>query len=128
MTAAQRQGCNVSLETELPLQKLRELFNVNHFIISQSSPYLAPILHLKETIQAHGGLRGKLAKLAEIEVKHWCSHLADLGIEMGGFTSLYAQNWEADINIVLPMGFSQVIMNSDLIFFCLILFNLCRNA
>ncbi|CAK9864534.1 unnamed protein product [Sphagnum jensenii] len=109
MTAAQRQGCNASLETELPLQKLRELFNVNHFIISQSSPYIAPILHLKETIQAHGGLRGKLAKLAEIEVKHWCSHLADLGIEMGGFTSLYAQNWEADINIVLPMGFSQVI-------------------
>jgi hypothetical protein len=66
--------------------------------------------------------------MAEIEVKHWCSQLADLGIEMGGFTSLYAQNWEADINIVLPMGFSQVIMNSDLIFFCLILFNLCRNS
>jgi len=109
MTAATRQGCNASLETELPLQKLRELFNVNHFIISQSSPYIAPILHLKETIQAHGGLRGKLAKMAEIEVKHWCSQLADLGIEMGGFTSLYAQNWEADINIVLPMGFSQVI-------------------
>ncbi|KAH8944415.1 hypothetical protein BDL97_13G109000 [Sphagnum fallax] len=109
MTAAKRQGCNASLETELPLQKLRELFNVNHFIISQSSPYIAPLLHLNKTIQAHGGLRGKLAKMAEIEAKHWCSQLANLGIEMGGFTSLYAQNWEGDINIVLPMGFSQVI-------------------
>jgi TAG lipase/steryl ester hydrolase/phospholipase A2/LPA acyltransferase len=54
--------------------------------------------------------------MAEIETKHWCSQLANLGIEMGGFTSLYAQNWEGDINIVLPMGFSQVTMNSNLIF------------
>jgi TAG lipase/steryl ester hydrolase/phospholipase A2/LPA acyltransferase len=65
MTAAKRQGCNPSLETELPLQKLRELFNVNHFIISQSSSYIAPLLHLKETIQAHGGLRGKVCKISE---------------------------------------------------------------
>jgi TAG lipase/steryl ester hydrolase/phospholipase A2/LPA acyltransferase len=54
--------------------------------------------------------------MAEIEAKHWCSQLADLGIEMGGFTSLYAQNWEGDINIILPMGFSQVTMISYLIF------------
>jgi TAG lipase/steryl ester hydrolase/phospholipase A2/LPA acyltransferase len=45
-----------NLESDLPLQQLRELFNVNHFVISQASPYVAPALFLKETIRESAGL------------------------------------------------------------------------
>jgi TAG lipase/lysophosphatidylethanolamine acyltransferase len=31
-------------EREAPEQRLSELFNVNHFILSQSQPYIAPFL------------------------------------------------------------------------------------
>lgn len=47
--ALNRSGGATVLEAEIPYQQLRELFNVNHFIISQASPYLAPWLHFKDS-------------------------------------------------------------------------------
>ncbi|KAF6147852.1 hypothetical protein GIB67_014432 [Kingdonia uniflora] len=44
-----------SLESDLPMMQLKELFNVNHFIVSQANPHIAPLLRLKELVRAYGG-------------------------------------------------------------------------
>lgn len=44
-----------SLEIDLPMMQLKELFNVNHFIVSQANPHIAPLLRLKEFVRACGG-------------------------------------------------------------------------
>nr|CAD1821956.1 unnamed protein product [Ananas comosus var. bracteatus] len=43
-----------SLESDLPMIQLKELFNVNHFIVSQANPHIAPLLRLKELVRAYG--------------------------------------------------------------------------
>jgi len=44
-----------SLEIDLPMIQLKELFNVNHFIVSQANPHIAPLLRLKKLVRAYGG-------------------------------------------------------------------------
>ncbi|KAJ7566254.1 hypothetical protein O6H91_02G094700 [Diphasiastrum complanatum] len=44
-----------SLESDLPMLQLKELFNVNHYIVSQANPHIAPLLRLKEAVRAYGG-------------------------------------------------------------------------
>lgn len=44
-----------SLQADLPMMQLRELFNVNHFIVSQANPHIAPFLRFKESVRYWGG-------------------------------------------------------------------------
>lgn len=44
-----------SLESDIPKIQLKELFNVNHFIVSQANPDRALLLRLKELVRAYGG-------------------------------------------------------------------------
>lgn len=44
-----------SLESDLPMMQLKELFNVNHFIVSQANPHIAPFLRFKDLVRAYGG-------------------------------------------------------------------------
>jgi TAG lipase/steryl ester hydrolase/phospholipase A2/LPA acyltransferase len=44
-----------SLESDLPMMLLKELFNVNHFVVSQANPHIAPFLRFKELVRAYGG-------------------------------------------------------------------------
>jgi hypothetical protein len=39
-----------SLEEDLPMRGLSELFNVNYFIVSQTNPHIVPILRLKRAL------------------------------------------------------------------------------
>ncbi|KAH7300351.1 hypothetical protein KP509_24G057900 [Ceratopteris richardii] len=97
-----------SLESDLPMVQLKELFNVNHFIVSQANPHIAPILRMKDIIRAYGGdFAAKLAHLAEMEVKHRCSQVWKLGFPMGGVAKLFAQDWEGDVTIVMPATLAQ---------------------
>lgn len=50
-----RQWRDGSLESDLPMMQLKELFNVNHFIVSQANPHIAPFLRFKEVVRAYGG-------------------------------------------------------------------------
>ncbi|KAI3896248.1 hypothetical protein MKW92_024240 [Papaver armeniacum] len=78
----------------LPMIQLKELFNVNHFIVSQANPHIAPFLRLKEIVRAYGGnFSAKLAHLAEMEVKHRCHQLLEPGFPLGGLAKLFAQDW-----------------------------------
>jgi len=56
-----------------------------------------------------GGTVDQIAELVEMEVKHRCAQLVKLGIRMGGLTSMYAREWEGNINIVMPVTLSKVI-------------------
>lgn len=97
-----------SLEIDLPMIQLKELFNVNHFIVSQANPHIAPLLRLKEFIRAYGGnFAAKLAHLVEMEVKHRCNQVLELGFPLGGLAKLFAQDWEGDVTVVMPATLAQ---------------------
>lgn len=44
-----------TLESDLPMMQLKELFNVNHFIVSQVNPHIVPWLRVKEIARSFGG-------------------------------------------------------------------------
>ncbi|XP_010922190.1 triacylglycerol lipase SDP1 [Elaeis guineensis] len=97
-----------SLESDLPMMQLKELFNVNHFIVSQANPHIVPLLRLKELVRAFGGnFAAKLAHLAEMEVKHRCNQILELGFPLGGIAKLFAQDWEGDVTVVMPATLAQ---------------------
>ncbi|GMP86589.1 hypothetical protein CsSME_00039313 [Camellia sinensis var. sinensis] len=104
-----RQWRDGSLEIDLPMMQLKELFNVNHFIVSQANPHIAPLLRLKEVVRAYGGnFAAKLAHLVEMEVKHRCNQILELGFPLGGIAKLFAQDWEGDVTVVMPATLAQV--------------------
>lgn len=97
-----------SLEIDLPMMQLKELFNVNHFIVSQANPHIAPLLRLKDFVRAYGGnFAAKLAHLVEMEVKHRCHQILELGFPLGGIAKLFAQDWEGDVTVVMPATLAQ---------------------
>ncbi|GLJ36707.1 hypothetical protein SUGI_0738730 [Cryptomeria japonica] len=104
-----RQWIDGSLESDLPMMQLKELFNVNHFIVSQANPHIAPLLRFKEFVRAHGGdFAAKLAHLLEMEVKHRCNQILELGFPLGGIAKLFAQEWEGDVTVVMPATLAQL--------------------
>ncbi|KAL2629731.1 hypothetical protein R1flu_014417 [Riccia fluitans] len=108
LNSMNRQWRDGSLESDLPMVQLKELFNVNHFIVSQANPHIAPLLRLKEFTRAWGGdFAAKLAHITEMEVKHRCSQVLQMGFGLGGLAKLFAQDWEGDVTIVMPATFAQ---------------------
>lgn len=106
--SASRRWRDGSLEMDLPMMQLKELFNVNHFIVSQANPHIAPLLRLKELVRSYGGnFAAKLAHLTEMEVKHRCEQILELGIPLGGIAKLFAQEWEGDVTVVMPATLAQ---------------------
>ena len=56
-----------SLEEDLPMRTLSEMFNVNYFMVSQTNPHIVPALNLKRRVNR------KLGNLLEAEWKHRCA-------------------------------------------------------
>ena len=73
-------------ERDSPLSRIAELFNVNHFVVSQARPYIAPFLrsdlqHPDNPRQARRhGLIAPLLRLTTLEVRHRLSQLDSLGM------------------------------------------------
>ncbi|KAJ6802738.1 triacylglycerol lipase SDP1 [Iris pallida] len=106
--ASVRRWRDGSLESDLPMIQLKELFNVNHFIVSQANPHIAPLLRMKELVRSYGGnFAAKLAHLVEMEVKHRCNQFLELGFPLGGIAKLFAQEWEGDVTVVMPATLAQ---------------------
>lgn len=70
-----------------PLSRIAELFNVNHFIVSQARPYLIPFLqsdmHGPSSLHTRGGrtsFTGGLLRLVTMEVHHRLQQIDSLGL------------------------------------------------
>ncbi|RYP74408.1 hypothetical protein DL771_003075 [Monosporascus sp. 5C6A] len=77
-------------DRKLPLTRIAQLFNVNHFIVSQARPYLIPFLqsdmHGPSPAAALGGgahgeqLAGHLVRVVGLELRHRLRQLDTLGL------------------------------------------------
>ncbi len=73
-------------ERDSPLSRVAELFNVNHFVVSQARPYIAPFLrsdlqHPDNPRQARRtGVISPLIRLMTLEIHHRLSQLDSLGL------------------------------------------------
>ncbi|KAL0359593.1 UNVERIFIED_CONTAM: Triacylglycerol lipase SDP1 [Sesamum angustifolium] len=77
--------------------------------VSQANPHIAPLLRVKEIVRAYGGnFAAKLAQLTEMEVKHRCNQILELGFPLGGIAKLFAQDWEGDVTVVMPATLAQI--------------------
>lgn len=66
MQESQRRWRDGSLEEDLPMRSLSEMFNVNYFLVSQTNPHIVPALNLKKRVNR------KLGNILEAEWKHRC--------------------------------------------------------
>lgn len=67
MQESQRRWRDGSLEEDLPMRSLSEMFNVNYFLVSQTNPHIVPALNLKKRVNR------KLGNILEAEWKHRCA-------------------------------------------------------
>ncbi|KAJ8111119.1 hypothetical protein OPT61_g6213 [Boeremia exigua] len=108
-----------SVDNDLPMTRLAEMFNVNHFIVSQVNPHVVPFLEKEEDIIAAeaqetafsaGSLwMSSVASLAKGEVLHRLQVLADIGIFPTYVTKLkglLSQRYSGDINIFPAISYA----------------------
>ncbi|KGO75659.1 Patatin/Phospholipase A2-like protein [Penicillium italicum] len=105
-----KQYIDGSVDGDLPMTRLSEMFNVNHFIVSQVNPHVVPFLP-KETGPQNETNEGPsfiprwmntMTHLAKDEVLHRMNVLSELGIfptSMTKFASIVNQKYHGDINI-----------------------------
>ena len=105
-----KQYIDGSVENDLPMTRLSEMFNVNHFIVSQVNPHVLPFLSKEENNaytdggaaeQRDGWLR-TITNLARGEALHRMTVLSDLGIFPNLLTKAVAvmtQKYFGDITV-----------------------------
>ena len=87
---------------DLPLNRLSEMFNVNHFIVSQVNPHVVPFVRSTRN-PSEDSMWQRLKKSIESEVRHRISQAADLGLlprTMDFFMGVLSQTYSGDITIV----------------------------
>ncbi|KAI5241200.1 patatin-domain-containing protein [Aureobasidium subglaciale] len=118
-----------SVDNDLPMSRLAEMFNVNHFIVSQVNPHVVPFLERDEQISASESQSSKfalsagpgwlrtVANLAKGEALHRMHVLAELGVlptTMSKVRSVLSQRYSGDITILPEVSYTQfprVLMN-----------------
>ncbi|KAJ4325980.1 Lipase 5 [Neodidymelliopsis sp. IMI 364377] len=108
-----------SVDNDLPMTRLSEMFNVNHFIVSQVNPHVVPFLETEEEMVA-AEVQGtafsagphwmsSVASLAKGEVLHRLQVLADIGVFPTYVTKLrglLSQRYSGDINIFPAISYA----------------------
>ncbi|KAF9114016.1 hypothetical protein BGX27_000282 [Mortierella sp. AM989] len=106
---------------ETPLVRLSELFNVNHFIVSQANPYIVPFMS-RGLRDRKSGMSDRLAvvileKFAKVilaEIKHRMGQLNQIGILPHFFVQLVEEKVSGNVTIVPEVqlqDFSTLISN-----------------
>lgn len=72
-----------SMEADLPMQQLSEMFNINHFIISQANPhaiFFSPLGLIKTTIWSNPiiGFYSNILRFVKNQVKAWVRNIVEL--------------------------------------------------
>ena len=88
-----QQVADGSINADLPMQRLAELFNVNNFVVSQVNPHVNPFIASHEVHSARGSsstrsLTKHIEYLLNIDVQHRCRKLAKIGL----FPRVFGQN------------------------------------
>ena len=98
-----------SLENDLPMQGLSELFNVNYFIVSQTNPHIVPILRLKRWFASKNRIFAMIAQFLESEWRHRCTQVLDLvpWVDTFDFAKLFGQQWEGNVTVVMEYSWKQ---------------------
>lgn len=103
-----------SVDNDLPMTRLAEMFNVNHFIVSQVNPHVVPFLSRDDRLYPGASRQAvqqgrkqdwfyTLTTLAKDEALHRLNFLAELGIFpnlMTKLQSVLSQKYSGDINII----------------------------
>lgn len=99
-----------SVDGDLPMTRLAEMFNVNHFIVSQVNPHVLPFLE-KETGPGKDDQRqawfsspwlSAMTNLARDEALHRMNVFSEMGVFQNEFmktASILSQKYSGDINI-----------------------------
>jgi TAG lipase/steryl ester hydrolase/phospholipase A2/LPA acyltransferase len=110
-----------SVDNDLPMTRLAEMFNVNHFIVSQVNPHVVPFLSKEDEVIASAAERSNsavasgpgwlhtMANLAKGEALHRMHVLAELGVFPNTFTkarSVLSQKYSGDITILPEISYS----------------------
>ncbi|MCJ1272214.1 hypothetical protein MMC22_012122 [Lobaria immixta] len=109
-----------SVDNDLPMTRLAELFNVNHFIVSQVNPHVVPFLikeedsikgeeHSASTVAAGPTWLHGLTHLAKGEALHRMHTMAELGIfpnTLSKAVSVLSQKYSGDITILPEISYA----------------------
>lgn len=110
-----------SVDNDLPMTRLAELFNVNHFIVSQVNPHVVPFLEKEEdsitqeaqqstaTLASSPSWLHVITHLAKGEALHRMHTLAEMGIFPNTLTkavSVLSQKYSGDINIFPEISYA----------------------
>lgn len=111
-----------SVDNDLPMTRLAEMFNVNHFIVSQVNPHVIPFLEKEEEMigaeaqqqqpsrfPTGSGWMNTAVSLARGELLHRLQVVADVGIFPNYVTkirSILSQRYSGDINIFPAISYA----------------------
>lgn len=108
-----------SVDNDLPMTRLAEMFNVNHFIVSQVNPHVVPFLSKDDSPCSPSRARHQtvyreesdwlhtITTLAKSEALHRMQFMAEIGIFptlVSKLRSILSQKYSGDINILPAMG------------------------
>ncbi|KAL4885581.1 acyl transferase/acyl hydrolase/lysophospholipase [Aspergillus karnatakaensis] len=119
-----KQYIDGSVDGDLPMNRLSEMFNVNHFIVSQVNPHIVPFLPKDDEPKSvavptstASRLFHTVSHLAKDEIMHRMAVLTELGVFPNSFTksiSIMNQKYSGDINIypeILYAHFPRLLKN-----------------
>ena len=101
-----------SLQADLPMEQLSQLFNVNYFIVSQTNPHIVPILRIKRWFASLHPTFSWIADFIESEWKHRCQQFLEFfpGADVLDVAKLFGQTWEGDVTVVMAYGWRHLRM------------------
>lgn len=97
-----------SISTDLPMQRLSELFNINVFIVSQTNPYVVPFLDRNDNLEIYNSEKKKfnfwklMKNLVFSEIKHRCLQIQSLKFLPGAITkslNIITQDYRGHVTI-----------------------------
>ncbi|KAI9219552.1 acyl transferase/acyl hydrolase/lysophospholipase [Blastocladiella britannica] len=92
-----------SVESDLPMQKLAELFNVNHFVVCQVNPHVVPFLHKGLGKSMFRSACESVLSFSRNEFNLRCNQLRELGLlpeVLYRVQSIVSQKYLGDVTII----------------------------
>jgi TAG lipase/lysophosphatidylethanolamine acyltransferase len=91
-------------EREAPEKRLAELFNVNHFILSQSQPYIAPFLSRGRVGNVKQSILSRVFSFTGSEIRYRINQLTRLGLIPCFIASVFDQKIKGHVTISPPLS------------------------